>query len=516
MALAMALAVPALGDAPAAGTRVCSGDYADDLSVLSARARDYELQQQPYTYCIRTTAVYECPSYGPDGALRKARRKVVAHGTGFAYRQQGNETLLVTNEHVAEWPIVTDDEHNVQDVPAGCKRVSDTLKIVDNESDSYERDDISLARVVVDPQLDVAVLRARAPLAIMPWKVGKSALLRERNVVDVRGFPLGVLRANNVGKVISAYDHDDAFDWDHDDFVVDALLSPGNSGSPVFAVSCRTGEFELVGIYHAGYTHGSALNEVIAIDQVRDLMTTLKRPARARRGDVPTTLDGEARARLVAHVRASADPYFAFGNATASVRLREDGALLFEVMSPEFPLRTVPALAVEDLPTPERTSFGTLGRVWAGNRQGLRQVSRSSLDAEVQSQLGKALDGLRHDALLAFSYREAARAGIGSRERFDHVSKLEHSARRSAAARSYLVQNVLELAGNWCPDNDEASLGVAELMRPPPPGNAEPVVLLPPAAPVPAAAPGPAQGTAHVPPQSQAPAAPVPPAGMAR
>ena len=47
----------------------------------------------------------------------------------------------------------------------------------------------------------------------------------------------------------------------------------------MLAVSRVTGEYELVGIFHAGYSQGSALNVVIAIDQVRDLMTTLKRSA---------------------------------------------------------------------------------------------------------------------------------------------------------------------------------------------------------------------------------------------
>ena len=49
--------------------------------------------------------------------------------------------------------------------------------------------------------------------------------LRERNVVDVRGFPLGAFKATNLGTVISTYDHDDYKEWDHDDFVIDALLT---------------------------------------------------------------------------------------------------------------------------------------------------------------------------------------------------------------------------------------------------------------------------------------------------
>ena len=97
-----------------------------------------------------------------------------------------------------------------------------------------------------------------------------------------------------MGKVVSSYDHDDEKDWDHVDFVVDAQLSPGNSGSPVLAVSCRTGEFELVGVYHAGYAGNTPLNVVVAIDQVRDMMTTLKKSPRRDHGDV-SSLDRKAR-----------------------------------------------------------------------------------------------------------------------------------------------------------------------------------------------------------------------------
>ena len=243
------------------------GQYADDFGALSAAARNFDHQPEAtFSYCTRNTAVYECLSYASDGAVRHDRRKVVAHGTAFAYRKQGGETLLLTNEHVAAWPTITNEQHEVRGVPPGCKRVSDALSLVDDENDSYAKDDIPLTRVVVDPQLDVAVVKARGPLQIMPWKVGRSAGLRERNLVEVRGFPLGAFRATNIGKVISARDHDDYRDWDHDDFVIDALLSKGNSGSPVLALSCATGEYELVGIYHAGYSEGAALNVVVGID----------------------------------------------------------------------------------------------------------------------------------------------------------------------------------------------------------------------------------------------------------
>ncbi len=445
----------------------CSGEYADDLAALSVKAREFDQQQRPYTYCVRSTAVYECPSYAPDGSLRRTRRKVSAHGTAFGYRQLAGDTLLVTNDHVAEWPAVTSEEHPVEDVPAGCRRVSDGLRIVENESDAYERDDVPLSRVVTDPTLDVAVVKAKGALPVVPWKIGHSAALRERNAVDVRGFPLGVLRANNVGKVVSAYDHDEEKDWDHDDFVIDALLSPGNSGSPVFAISCRTGEFELVGVYHAGYTKGAALNVVVGVDQLRDLLTTLKRPGTAARADSAASLDPAERAMVLASARGTEEPFFPFGGFVATARARDDGALVFELMGKDFPIHSGPVLVLEDLPAADE-SFGQLGRVWAGNRQGLREVVHTALDAEAQALTAKLLDALRRDALLAARHLSAARRGMSSRERFQEVARLERSLRRSSSSRQDLAQAATELAERLCPGTADAPGTLADALALPP------------------------------------------------
>ena len=358
----------------AAADSYCNGAYAEDLSALSADARATETRVSPYSYAVRTGATYECVSYGSDGNLKTTRASVQAYGTAFGYRHDGADTLLLTNEHVAEWPAVTDDEHPVDGVAAGCKRVSDTLKIVDDDHDDYAADDIALTRVVVDPALDVAILRARQKLEILPWRIGKSAALVARDVVEVRGFPLGEFRATNVGKVVSAYAHDEQGDWNHDDFVVDALLSPGGSGSPVLAVSCKTGELELVGIFHAHYSAGSALNVVIAIDQVRDLMTTLKRTPPVTAPEIE--LDAAARTRLAALVAHDPDPPFFTVGASAGVgrrpRRRRDGVF---ALCCRFPADH--EAAAGDRGSPRRGSEGVrqgrLGPAW--RRRRTRRVS---------------------------------------------------------------------------------------------------------------------------------------------
>jgi serine protease Do len=464
----------------------CSGEYADSLEALSSSARSFDHAQAPYTFCVRTSAVYECPSYGADGSLRTKRRKVVSHGTGFGFRQQAGETLIVTNEHVSEWPAVTDDDHRVSDVPAGCRRVSSTLRIVDDESDAYEKDDVALTRAVSDSALDIAVLKARAELPVVPWKLGTSAALRERNAVDVRGFPLGVLRANNVGKVVSTYTHHDEQGWDHDDFVIDALLSPGNSGSPVFAVSCETGEFELVGVYHARYTKGSALNVVVGVDQIRDLITTLQRAPRLSR-DESLALDSTARAELESRTHGAPEPFFPFGNLSAAVRTRPDGAFVFEIMSRDFPLQGNPALVLEDL-ADDDPGFGRLGRVWAGNTHGLREVPRSDLDADATATLVKLLDALRRDALLTFRYRAAARESAATRERFQDARRLERMLRKSTASRGQLGESGLELAEQMCPRFADAPATLADALTLP---VEEPSLL----GPLDGAVPGPLDGT---------------------
>ncbi|MGO8969104.1 MAG: trypsin-like peptidase domain-containing protein [Myxococcaceae bacterium] len=484
---------------PVSGASYCPGEYADDFSALLPKARELEQQVGAYTFCIRTSATYECPSYGPDGNLRRKKVHVSAHGTGFAYRQQAGETLLLTNQHVAEWPAVTDEEHPVDDVPVGCKRVADSLKIVDDTTDTYEADDLPLSRVVVDPMLDIAVLKAKTLLPVLPWKLGRSAGLKERNVVDVRGFPLGVFKATNVGKVTSAYARDSYKDWDHDDFVIDALLSPGNSGSPVFAISCKTGEFELVGVYHAGYTRGSALNVVIGIDQVRDLMTTLKRSARAH-SDVSLTLDGAARARLVAATKQALDAYFPLGPMAAAVHVREDGALVFEVLNRDFPFRAYPAVVLEDLPPTEAQSFGLPGRVWFGNRQGLKAYARADLDADTQSQLAKLLEGLRGDSVASVALHAADHDAASSREKHEGTERLEKALQRASASYADVAQAAVELADRLGPAQGEPSVDFTATLVPPAVQPPAPLAASPPP---PAAVPPSTPGAPRPPPAGQ-------------
>ncbi|HVU52205.1 MAG TPA: S1C family serine protease [Polyangia bacterium] len=440
----------------------CAGAYADDFGALQSTARDFDRHPEAtFSYCTRNTAIYECLSYGPDGAVRRERKRAVLHGTAFAYRQQGGDTLLLTNDHVASWPTVTDAQHTVDDVPAGCKLVSESLALVDDERDSYARDDVPVTMVVTDPQLDVAVLRAHAALQMMRWKVGSSAALRERNVVEVRGFPLGAFRATNVGKVVVTHDHDDEGSWNHDDFVTDALLSSGNSGSPVLAISCATGEYELVGIFHAGYTGGSALNVVVGIDQVRDLMTTLKRAPRP--GDGPVALDRVARERLSATLGSPAELVFPFGGHVAVVRGRADDTLFFVLYPKDYPFSIDPLVVIEDTPAADPLVFGDLGRVWFGSARGLLAHDRSKLDGDAQSTLAGLLRALRSDALAHGAYRKLG-DDSSSRQSAERARGVARSLQKVSSSRADLVQATIDLAERLSPQASERGLKLSDVV----------------------------------------------------
>jgi serine protease Do len=440
----------------------CTGAYADEFAALQPTARDFDRHPEAtFSYCARNTAVYECLSYGPDGAVRRERERAVMHGTAFAYKQQGGDTLLLTNDHVASWPNVTDGQHVVEGVPSGCRKVSESLTLVDDERDSYARDDVPVATVVTDPQLDVAVLRARTPLQVMRWKVGSSAALRERNLVEVRGFPLGAFRATNVGKVIVTHDHDEEGVWNHDDFVTDALLSSGNSGSPVLAISCATGEYELVGIFHAGYTGGSALNVVVGIDQVRDLMTTLKRAPREDEG--PVALDRVARERLTAALGPRAELVFPFGGHVAVATGRPDDTLFFALYPKDYPFSTDPVVVLEDAVAADPSVFGEEGRVWFGSSRGLLAHDRTKLDGDGQALVAGLLRALRSDALAHAAYRKLG-DDASSRQASERARGMARALQRVSASRADLVQGALDLAERLSPQAPERGSKLTDLL----------------------------------------------------
>jgi hypothetical protein len=446
---------------PSAKTMIasCDGEYADSFQQLSPRVRDIENgQRSEYTYLIRSSARYECPYYGPDGRIKKKRVEPVEHGTAFAYEVSNGETFLLTNEHVAAWPDVTDQNHRVDGVPEGCKRVDDKQRIVHDEHDAYEPGQIALQRVAVDPQLDAAILKTNHDLIAFPYRVGKSAALRQGNAVQVRGFPLGLIRAVNTGKVVNPYDLDQEQGWNHVDFVTDALLSEGNSGSPVLALSCKTGELQLVGMYHAGYKGHSALNVVVGIDQLREFMTKKRRVPRASPEGTPAMSAAE-RKRLRDSLGAGALPLFEFGGLYVMAELSGE-TLLYHVYGREFPLDDRRLAVLEDRPSSTGAGAGEIARLWVRAEPGLREWPTKELGADEQDFLVRLGEGIRLQIVRVVGYRRSLAVHNSFEERRRGRELLRTIERHTMPARELGV-NLIDLVERLAPVRESPVASVA-------------------------------------------------------
>ncbi len=431
----------------------CTGEFSDSLETVSTRMR--AIEQGPngtFTYLVRSTARYECPFFAPDGKLRRKRVDVTEHGTAFAYENHGDDTFLLTNEHVAVWPEVTEPRHKVEGVGDGCRKMDESLRIVHDEQDEYEPTQIELQRVAYDPRLDAAILKASRRLPALPYRVGKSASLRQGNAVQVRGFPLGLIHAVNAGKVVNPYDRDLEQGWDHVDFVIDALLAEGNSGSPVLALSCRTRELELVGMYHAGYKGASALNVVVGIDQLRDFMLKKKRMARPS-SETGVAMGAGERKRLEARLKETGVPLFQFGGLTLLVE-SSPGILRYHVFGRRFPLDDRRLGILDDRPTPG--SFGTLGPILIRGDTGFRAVETGSLGEEDQELTGRFLDAVRAHLARVLEYRRAL-SGQGSADERRRGRELQRTIERVDATERELAGQFVELAERLSPARPSAT-----------------------------------------------------------
>ena len=466
-ALVLALAFPALAKGknkppktqpkpaapPPAHPALCSGDYADALPPEKASAI-LDTARESFVFAIRNTATYERIYYGRDGKLRRAYLRSLVHGTGFAYRILNGETHLVTNEHVASQPEVTDEDHPVDGVPTGSKKVREQLKIVRDETDDYEPGHVLLTKLLVDPQADIAVLKARKVLPVMPYRLGRSGALRAGNLVQVRGFPLGAFAALNTGKVLNPLTHDTERGWNHADFMIDALLASGNSGSPVFAISCRTSEPELVGIYHAGYTDAAALNAVVAVDQLREELETLKVPKRDPAG-AHNEITAQDRDRLVKQLLAETTRSltFPFGARSVVVALSDPQTIRFSILDEDYPLSTQETMALVDRGA---NGFGTLDLIVVPVDGQSTEAPAQALEGDVREHFDKLYESLWRQVLGVADYRARLAKGRLSADAFAEAQAARARIRKRTPEQKELL--------NTCAfESDRANFGATRV-----------------------------------------------------
>jgi len=207
-------------------------------------------------------------------------------------------------------------------------------------------------------------------------------------------------------------------------------LGSAGSGSPVFALSCQTRELELVGVVHASRERA---HRVVAIDQVRELMETL-RPTNPNHGDAPLT--SEARAMIRSGIAANPLPFFPFAGRTARIEVQSDGSFVFQLMRAEFPARAEIAVALRDVPGP---SVGVLDAVGATSGG---WVWIEELEAGHQALAGRLLELLRRQCLRTLDYREALARSAASPEEARRAALLARELASSDEKIRKLVEDM--------------------------------------------------------------------------
>jgi hypothetical protein len=413
----------------------CSGDYSDSLSSMNLQNRRFEESPDArYTYCIRNTATYEHLYYGKGGKVRKSLIKKVIHGTGFAYKEKNGEWFVATNQHVAEQPDVTDSDSDLEGVPMGSRKIREVLEIVANEDDTFTKGHIPLKRVVADETLDTAVLKSRIPLKLMPYKIGDSSELKVGNILFVKGYPLGVFPASNTGRVTSLKQLDAEGAWSHSDFATDALLNSGNSGSPVFAISCKTGELELVGIYHAGYTDSQGMNLVVEIDQLKEMLETLRvTPHKAKTDDTAFSRQSVFDALM----KQPQPAFIPFDDQVVRIDIK-DGAPRFSLLSSHFPLDSTIRFAIVDAPGNAKSPAALI----LPERFGDNEIPWNQLDQAIKEPLQQFYDAVWRQCSIVLKYRQALMRAADIPEAKSEVTAIDTQIRKSRGEQKNIVDAI--------------------------------------------------------------------------
>src|SRR5207237_1829959 len=237
-------------------------------------------------------------------------------------------------------------------------------------------------------------------------------------------------------KVVNPYTEDTERGWSHSDFVVDALLSAGNSGSPVFAVNCRTSAPELVGVFHAGYSDAAALNVVVSSDQLREELATRRVPKRA--GGLHAEITAQDRDRLVKELFAeqSHSITFPYGGRIATVRLADPTTLRFSILDDDYPLVVKEGVTLVDRGV---NGFGTLDGIVVHVDGVAAEASPVLLDAEVREHFDKLYDSLWHQVLGVVDYRSRLQRAQKSADAFAEAQQAKIRVRKRNGEQKELL-----------------------------------------------------------------------------
>lgn len=202
------------------------------------------------------------PGFGPgaeegDGPAPRGRSVPRSNslGSGFVIERNGDEVLIVTNNHVIEG--------------------ADDVKVQFTE-DAGENGTTAIV-VGTDPDLDVALLRVKTSRELTPLPLGDSEKLAVGEWIAAVGNPFGHGHSMSHG-IVSAKER--ALPGGFGKYLqVDAPINPGNSGGPLVNLSG-----EVVGINNAIDGRGAGIGFAIPVNAVKNVLAQLKSGKKIQRG----------------------------------------------------------------------------------------------------------------------------------------------------------------------------------------------------------------------------------------
>lgn len=224
-----------------------------DPAGVSGPARDQDATLlDAYSHAVARVAETVGPAVVRVDTRRRAARTAGGTGSGFVLSPDG---LIVTNAHVVN----------------GFK----DIRLADAEGRTTDAQLIG-----VDPDTDVALIRANAARDLPTARLGDSKAVRRGQLVVAIGNPLGFESTVTAG-VVSALGRSIRATTGRmieDVIQTDAALNPGNSGGPL--VSSRG---EVIGVNTAIIPHAQGICFAVASNTASFVVSELIRHGRVRR-----------------------------------------------------------------------------------------------------------------------------------------------------------------------------------------------------------------------------------------
>jgi hypothetical protein len=178
-------------------------------------------------------------------------------------------------------------------------------------------------------------------------------------------------------------------------------------------------------------------------------------------GEGPCPLTALDRMRLMQMLRhGEVTPVFPFGGLTLGVRTIGP-RFLYDVYSTAFPLLDWRQVVIEDVPG---ANFGRIGRVWFGNRRGLREVDFSALTAREQVSISALTEKIRWHIRLIVRKRKL-HAGAASKLEHNQLRRLDGLIDKKTVADKKTLRSVAKIIQRRSPQPGMPAMPITATRR---------------------------------------------------